>query len=54
VITDLGIDELSLKKRHKLYVAVLTDLSDPDRRAHTCDDLGFTRIESFTSHPIKT
>jgi transposase len=31
VITDLGIDELSLKKRHKLYVAVLTDLSDPDR-----------------------
>jgi len=31
VITDVGIDELSLKKRHKLYVAILTDLSDPDR-----------------------
>jgi transposase len=31
VITDVGIDELSLKKRHKLYVTILTDLSDPDR-----------------------
>ena len=30
VITDVGIDELSLKKRHKLYVTLLTDLSDPD------------------------
>src|SRR5437868_5653624 len=31
VITDMGIDELSLKKRHKLYVTILTDLTDPDR-----------------------
>jgi transposase len=31
VVTDVGIDELSLKKRHKLYVTILTDLSDPDR-----------------------
>jgi transposase len=31
VITDVGIDELSLKKRHKLYVTILTDLSDLDR-----------------------
>src|SRR3954464_13697394 len=31
VITDVGIDELSLKKRHKLYVTILTDLTDPDR-----------------------
>jgi transposase len=31
VITDVGIDELSLKKRHRLYVTILTDLTDPDR-----------------------
>jgi len=31
VITDLGIDELSLKKRHRLYVTILTDLTNPDR-----------------------
>jgi transposase len=31
VFTDLGIDELSLKKRHKLYATLLTDLSDPAR-----------------------
>jgi transposase len=31
VIQDVGIDELSLKKRHKLYVTILTDLSNPDR-----------------------
>ena len=31
VIRDVGIDELSLKKRHKLYVTLLTDLTDPDR-----------------------
>jgi transposase len=31
VITDVGIDELSLKKRHKLYATILTDLTDPDR-----------------------
>jgi transposase len=31
VITDVGIDELSLKKRHKLYVTILTDLSQPDQ-----------------------
>ena len=29
VITDVGMDEISLKKRHKLYVTILTDLSDP-------------------------
>jgi transposase len=28
-ITDLGLDEISLKKRHKQYVTILTDLSDP-------------------------
>src|SRR3954451_8869814 len=28
VITDVGIDELSLKKRHKLYATIVTDLSD--------------------------
>ena len=31
VITDVGIDELSLKKRHRLYVTILTDLTNPDR-----------------------
>jgi transposase len=31
VITDVGMDEVSLKKRHKLYVTLLTDLSDPKR-----------------------
>ena len=31
VITDIGLDELSLKKRHRLYVTLLTDLSDPQR-----------------------
>lgn len=31
VITDVGIDEISLKKRHKLYATILTDLSDPDQ-----------------------
>jgi transposase len=31
VITDVGLDEISLKKRHKLYVTLLTDLSDPKR-----------------------
>jgi transposase len=30
VITDVGIDELSLKKRHKLYATILTDLTDPE------------------------
>jgi transposase len=30
VITDVGIDELSLKKRHKLFVTILTDLSDAE------------------------
>lgn len=28
-ITDIGLDEISLKKRHKLYVTLMTDLSDP-------------------------
>ena len=31
VITDIGLDELSLKKRHRLYVTLMTDLSDPER-----------------------
>jgi transposase len=31
VVKDVGIDELSLKKRHKLYVTILTDLTHPDR-----------------------
>jgi transposase len=31
VIQDVGIDELSLKKRHKLYVTILTDLTRPER-----------------------
>jgi transposase len=31
VITDVGIDELSLKKRHKLFVTILTDLTNPER-----------------------
>lgn len=31
VIADVGIDELSLKKRHKLYATILTDLTDPQR-----------------------
>lgn len=30
-ITDVGLDEISLKKRHKLYVTILTDLSEPER-----------------------
>lgn len=29
VITDVGIDELSLKKRHRLYATILTDLTNP-------------------------
>jgi len=28
-ITDVGIDELSLRKRHKLFCTILTDLSNP-------------------------
>ena len=31
VITDVGLDEISLKKRHKLYATFLTDLTDPNR-----------------------
>jgi len=30
-IGDVGIDELSLKKRHKLYATILTDLSNPEQ-----------------------
>jgi transposase len=33
VITDVGIDELSLKKRHKLYATIVTDLTNPERPA---------------------
>jgi transposase len=29
VITDVGMDEISLKKRHKLYVTILTNLTRP-------------------------
>ena len=29
-ITDVGLDEISLKKGHKLYATILTDLTDPD------------------------
>ena len=29
IITDIGMDELSLKKRHRLYATLMTDLSDP-------------------------
>ncbi len=31
VLTDVGIDELSLKKRHKLYATILADLTNPER-----------------------
>jgi len=31
VIRDLGMDEISLKKRHKLYVTLMTDLTDAER-----------------------
>jgi len=30
-ITDIGLDEISLKKGHKMYVTILTDLTDPKR-----------------------
>ena len=30
-ITSVGMDEISLKKRHKLYVTILTDLSHPEQ-----------------------
>jgi transposase len=30
-VTDVGLDEISLKKRHKLYATVLTDLTDPEQ-----------------------
>ncbi|HUT10343.1 MAG TPA: transposase [Thermoguttaceae bacterium] len=30
VITHVGFDEISLKKRPKLYVTLMTDLTDPD------------------------
>jgi transposase len=30
VVTSLGFDELSLKKRHKLYATVMSDLSDAE------------------------
>jgi hypothetical protein len=31
VIQDVNTDELNLKKRHMLYVTILTDLTNPDR-----------------------
>jgi transposase len=31
LVTDVGIDELSLKKRHKLYATILTDLTKPEQ-----------------------
>jgi len=30
VVRSIGLDELSLKKRHKLYATILSDLSDPE------------------------
>ncbi len=30
VVKHVGMDEISLKKRHKLYVTLMTDLTDPD------------------------
>jgi transposase len=30
-IRSIGLDEISLKKRHKLYATILTDLTDPAR-----------------------
>jgi len=30
IIKHVGMDEISLKKRHKLYVTVMTDLTDPE------------------------
>ncbi len=30
IIEHVGFDEISLKKRHKLYVTVMTDLTDPN------------------------
>jgi transposase len=30
VLKHLGFDEISLKKRHKLYVTLMTDLTDPE------------------------
>jgi len=32
IVTDVGFDEISLKKRHKLYVTILKNLSDPKSR----------------------
>jgi transposase len=32
-VTEVGIDELSLKKRHQRFVTILTDLTDPERPA---------------------
>src|SRR5262249_16129375 len=29
VVRSVGMDEISLKKRHQLYATILTDLSDP-------------------------
>jgi transposase len=31
VVTDIGLDELILKKRHRLYVTLMTGLTDPAR-----------------------
>jgi transposase len=31
VISDVGMDEISLKKRHKLYVTILTNLTRPEQ-----------------------
>lgn len=30
-IRDVGLDEIALKKRHKLYATILTDLTNPDQ-----------------------
>jgi transposase len=31
VVKHIGLDELSLKKRHRLYATLMTDLTNPDR-----------------------
>ena len=43
VITDIGLDELSLKKRHRLDVTLMTDLSDPTRPQILAVELAETR-----------
>jgi transposase len=64
VIRSVGLDEISLKKRHKLYATILTDLTDPARpqilavtagrdhaAAETClNKLSAAQRQAVTSH----